>query len=169
MQSREVATEFTNGLTFVGLAIIPNDDHWAAQMTKQMSQELAHFGLLDVLAVKPAIQSETSTRRTDRHRGNGGDLVVLEAVVNEGRLPAGSPRTPDRWNQEVAGFVNQSDMGTQPRRVFLCAANPAASRLQWPPHSAAWRAARVFGRSTSKREGVGPHGRDGSERRTGDE
>lgn len=119
MQSREAATEFADGFAFVGFAIVPDDDDWPAQMAKHMSQELAHLGLLNILAVKLAIQSEPSARRTDGHRGNGGDLVVLVAIVNDGRLPTGSPRTTDRRNQEVTGFVNKGNMGTQPRRVFF--------------------------------------------------
>lgn len=88
-------------------------------MTKQMAEELANLGLLDVLAVKLAIQPKASARGADRHRRDGGDLVVLVAVSDDGSLPTRSPRTPDRWNQEVSGFVDKGDIGTQPRRVFF--------------------------------------------------
>ncbi len=88
-------------------------------MTQQMAQELADLELLDVLAVEPAIQSQTVTGGTNRQRRNGGYLVVLVAVADEGGLPARAPGAADWRNQKVPRFVNKGDMGTQPRRVFF--------------------------------------------------
>jgi hypothetical protein len=119
MNARELATELADGFAFVRLAVVPDDDDPAAQVTEQMTEELAHLGLLDVLAVKLAIQSEPSAGRTDRHRGDGRNSVMLVAVSNDRGLPARSPRTADRRDQEIPGFVNKGDMGTQPRCVFF--------------------------------------------------
>jgi hypothetical protein len=119
VKSRKAATEVADRFAFVRFAVVPNHDDVAAQMTKQVAQELAHFGLLDVLAVQLTIQPKPATRGTDGNRGNGGDLVVLVGVSDAGSLPARSPGTPDRRNQEEAGFVDEGEMGAQPRGVFF--------------------------------------------------
>ena len=91
----------------------------ATQMTEQMAQELAHLGLLNVLTVEPAIQSQTTASGTDGDCGNGGNLVVFVGVSDMGSLPAWSPGTANRRNQEEAGFAEEGDMGAQPRGVFF--------------------------------------------------
>ena len=118
-KSREATTERADGFAFVGFAIVPDHDDLAAQMMKQMAQESANLGLLDVLTVELAIQPKTSPRGADRQRGNGRELVVLVGVSNAGSLAARSPGTADRRDQEISGFVDKSEMGTQPGRVFF--------------------------------------------------
>lgn len=117
VNSRELATEFADRFTLVRLAVVPDHNDLATQVTKQMAEELTPLGWRDVLAVKPAIQSETAARGADRHRGDGGDLVVLVAVSDDRSLSARSPRTTNRRDQQVSGFVDKGDIGTQPRRV----------------------------------------------------
>lgn len=119
MNSWEATTELANRFTLVGLPIVPYHDDMAAQMAKQVAEELADLGLLNILAVKLAIQPKPSARGADGHGGNSRDLVVLVRVVDDGSLPAWSPGTADRRDQEISGFVNEGDMGTQPRRVFF--------------------------------------------------
>jgi len=119
MKPREGATEFADGFALVGFTIVPNNDDMATQMTEQMAYKPAHLSLLDVLAVELAIQSEPPARWTDRYRRDGRDLIVLVAVPDEGSLSARPPRATDWRDQEIAGFVDENDMGTQPRRVFF--------------------------------------------------
>lgn len=119
VDSREATTELANGFALVGFSIVPYHDDMPAQMTKQVAEELADLGLLNILAVKLAIQPKPSARGADGHGGNSRDLVVLVRVVDDGSLAARPPGTADRRDQEIPGFVNKGDMGTQPRRVFF--------------------------------------------------
>ena len=119
MKPWETATELADGFAFVGLAVVPERDDRTAQMTEQVAQKVADLRLLDVLTMELAIQSEPAARGADRDRRDGGDLVVLVGIPDARSLAARCPRTTNRRDQEVAGFVDKGDMGTQPRRVFF--------------------------------------------------
>lgn len=103
----------------MGSAIVPDHDDRTAQMTKQVAKKPANLSLLDVLTVQLAIQSKTTTRGTDRHGGDRGDLVVFVRVSDERSHSANSPGTADGRNQEISGFVNKREVGIQPRRFFF--------------------------------------------------
>lgn len=157
---REATTELTNGFTLVGFPVVPYHDDMPAQMAKQVAEELADLGLLNILAVKLAIQPKPSSRGTDGHGGNSRDLVVLVRVMDDGSLPTRPPRTADRRDQEVSGFINKGDMGTQPRRPFfmrgqsrcfhasIAASSRCVARFSgfWQVHSSAWRSRPTWSR-----------------------
>ncbi len=71
VEPREPTAEHADRLALVGLAVVPDHDDVATQVTEQMAQEPADLGLLNVLAVKPAVQPQPTTRGADGHRGNG--------------------------------------------------------------------------------------------------
>lgn len=119
VQAREAAAQGADGFALVGFAIVPDHEEVAAKVPQQMTQEMADFGLLDVLAMKLGIQPEPAALRADRHRGNARDPVVLVDVADQRRLSTRAPRAADRRNQQESGFVDESDMGAQPRRFFL--------------------------------------------------
>ena len=58
VKSRKAATELADDFALVRFAVVPDDDDMTPEMAKQMTQELANLGLLDVLAVEPTIQSK---------------------------------------------------------------------------------------------------------------
>jgi hypothetical protein len=118
-QPRETTTEFADGFAFMGFAIVPYHDHRAAQMTQYVAQEFTHFGLLDVLAMQAEVQADTSAMRADRQGGDGGNLVVFVAVAGQRRPTARAPGAPNGRNQEEAGFVDESEVGAQPRGFFF--------------------------------------------------
>ena len=91
------------------------------QVPQQMTQELADRELPDVVHVKPVVQSEVLAPRTDRDPGDHGQLVALVAVPVDRRLPARSPGPQQGWNQEESGFVDEDEVGTQPRGLFFFA------------------------------------------------
>lgn len=127
-QSREAATQRTDRFALVRFAVVPEDDHMATQVPKQMAQKVANFGLLDILTMKPGIQPEPATPRADRHRGNGRDPVVFIDVADHRRLTPRPPGAADRRNQQESGFVEERKMGAQPGRFFLMRGQ--ASRFQ---------------------------------------
>ena len=106
-------------------------------MPEQVLKKLTDLGLLDVLAVQLEVQADTPALRTDRERRDGGDPVVLVAVLGAWGLAARSPGAPYRRNQEEPGFVDKGDMGAQPRGVFFmrgqsrCFHSAMASSLRW--------------------------------------
>lgn len=101
------------------LAVVPEHHHRAAQVPQQMAEEVARIGGADVGAVEPEVESAPVPARTERQPGDHGHAVVALPVVEERRLPARRPRPPHRRDQEEARFVDEDEVGTQPRGVFF--------------------------------------------------
>ena len=119
VEARVSAAEVPDRLALVRLAVVPDDDEVAPQMPEQVPEELASLCLLDVLAMQLEIQADAPAVGADGERRDGGDLVVFVVVLGDRGLATRPPGTADRGDQEEAGFVDESDMGAQPRGVFF--------------------------------------------------
>lgn len=128
VQSWKAATQRADRLALVRFTVVPEDKQVATKVPKQVTQKVADLGLPDVLAMKLGIQPEPAAPWADRHGGNGRDPVVLVDVPNYRRLATRPPGTANRRDQQEPGFVEESEMGAQPRRFFLMRGQ--ASRFQ---------------------------------------
>jgi len=119
MKATVATTELSDRFALVRLAIVPHDDEVAAEVAEQVAQELAGLGLLDVLTMQLEIQADAPAVGTDGEGRDGRNLVVLVVIPGPRGLAARPPGSPNRGDQQEAGFVDEGDMGPQPRGVFF--------------------------------------------------
>jgi len=119
VQTRKTSRQPVHGIPLVDLGIVQQHDQMPMQVTQQLTQEGADFRAMDVDRVQMAVQPKASALGTDRDAGNGRNPVVAQDVVVDGRLTTRAPGLAHRWNQQEPGFVDEDDMGCQPRGVFF--------------------------------------------------
>jgi hypothetical protein len=119
MKSRRPVQELPHRLAPMGIEIIQEDDQVAADLAQKMTEERRHFFSLDVILIQMAVQRAPITLMTDGNPGNGRDAVMAITMTDDGRSPHGTPRFPHGGDQKEARFVDENDMGRQPRGVFF--------------------------------------------------
>ena len=119
VQSRESATDFSNPFSFVNAGVVPDHDDVPAEVAQQVSEEFAHLVVPDVLRVALEVQTDAPAAGRNGYSRDHGDAIMPVAMMNDGRLPAGSPGLSHRGDQEEARLVDEDDVGTQPRSVFF--------------------------------------------------
>ncbi len=127
MQPRELAADFPNPFSFVNAGVVPDHDDVPAEVAQQVSEEFAHLVVLDVLRVALEVQADAPTPGRNGEARDHGDAIMPVAMMNDGRLAARSPGLSHRGDQEEARLVDEDDVGTQPRSVFLPGASSCAS------------------------------------------
>lgn len=119
MKPSMTGLELGESLAPVDGSPVEKDDDGAAQVAQQMPEEAAHVQQFDVVLVESVVQAEALTLWADRDGGYGGHPVAPEAMHNK-RCPAAGGPGPDNGGQhQEAGFVEEDDMGAQPRGVFF--------------------------------------------------
>jgi len=119
MEPSMTGLELGEGFAPVDGSPIKKDDDGAAQVAQQMPEEAAHVRQFDVVLVEPVVQAEVLTLWADRDGRDGGHPVAPEAM-HEKRCPAaGGPGSDNGGQHQEAGFVEEDDMGAQPRGVFF--------------------------------------------------
>lgn len=114
-----LAAERADGITAVNLPIVPDDDHWSAQVAQQVSQEGTDLLMLDVLGMEAPIEPQPLAPRAHRHAGDDRDLVAAIAMPDDRRLATRGPGPAHGRNQQEARLVDEDEMGAQPRSVFF--------------------------------------------------
>ncbi len=119
MQPGEPAADIPNRFSFVNAGVVPDDKDVPAKVTQQVPEEFADLVVSDVLRVTPEVQANAPTPGSNGDARNHGDAIMPVAMMNDGRLTAGSPGLSHRGDQEEARLVDEDDVGTQPRSVFF--------------------------------------------------
>lgn len=119
VQTGKTIAEVTQRLPFVDGAVVQQDDDVTSKVPQQSPQEDTNLFLLDVRLEKETIQAEAATRGAHRHAGDGGDLVVAVAIAAHRRLAARRPRLANVGDQQEPRFVDEDEIGAQPRGVFF--------------------------------------------------
>ncbi len=127
MQPREPATDFPNPFSLVNGGVIPDHDDLPAEVAQQVPEELADLAVPDVRRVALEVQADAPTPGSKRDTRDHGDAIMPVAMMNDGRPTARSPGLSHRGDQEEARLVDEDDVGTQPRSVFLHEASSFAS------------------------------------------
>jgi len=143
VQPWERATEGANDLATVDAAVVPQDEHRPPQMTEQVAEEGTDLGVVDVGGVELVVEAHVLAPRTDRHAGDDGDLVVPLPEAQKRRLPPRRPGLADTGDQQEARFVEEDEVGTQPRSVFFTRGH--SRRFQWAMRASSRSSARVSG------------------------
>jgi len=119
MEPRKPMGQVTDRLSLVNAGIVQKHDDVAVQVSKQMMQEFADFGVPDILFMKMTIQPQVFPFRADRNTRNRRDFVVPVAVTMNGSPASGCPGFAQVWDQQESGFVNKDKVGAQPCGVFF--------------------------------------------------
>jgi hypothetical protein len=135
--------EGADGITAVNLAVVPDDDHGPAQVAQQVPKKVTHLCVLDVLGMEAPIEAHAPAPRADRDAGDDRDLVPSIAMPDDRRLAARRPGPPHGRNQQEARFVDEDEMGAQPRSVFFTRGQ--ASRFHCSMAASSRSRARVWG------------------------
>jgi hypothetical protein len=119
MKARMPDQEAADVIAFVNLAVVPEKDHVAGQMPKQVTQKGADFRAADVHAMELIVEGDPMALRADRQSGNQRHLAMLIAVSGDRRLSPRRPGAADRSDQQEAGFVQEDEVGAQVQRPFF--------------------------------------------------
>jgi hypothetical protein len=103
----------------VDAAVVPEDDDRPAQMTQQVPKKLAHLRLADVGPVHAVVEAEPMAARTHGDAGDHREAIVSLPKAQQRSVPTRRPGLADARDQEEAGFVDEDEVGAQPRGVFF--------------------------------------------------
>ena len=123
VESRKRVAEVVNQWPSMDAPVVPEHDHRPAQVAEHVPEEGADLGGPDVRAVELVVETQTAPARADGQAGDHGDLVVSLPEPEEGGLPPRRPGLADARDQEEAGFVDEDEVGAQPRGVFFTRAH----------------------------------------------
>jgi len=115
----EEAAHRTDRIPFVNASVVPHQHDRPAEMAEQLAQEGADLGVLDVLRMEGVVEAQATAAGTHRDARDDGDSIAPLPVIEQRRAPARRPRLADARNQEEARFVDEDEVGTQPRGFFL--------------------------------------------------
>jgi len=91
----------------------------APKVMENLTEKCRYFILSNVIPEEQAIETEAVSLRADGDPRDDGDAVVGKMVMNNGRLAYGGPGTPHAGGQHEARFVDENQVGAQPRGVFF--------------------------------------------------
>lgn len=120
MQARHPLEERAHEGAAVDVGAIKQHDHGAAKMTKQVAQERHDVGRVEVLVQLAAeVEPAPTPVGAEREGGKDRDAVVLLPVAQQRGLAAWSPGAPHARRQLESRFVQEDEVGAQPRGVFF--------------------------------------------------
>lgn len=119
VKSLRSAQEFAHRLAPMGIEIVQKNDQVAADLAQKMAEERRDFFPLDVVLIKMAVKRASVALMTDSNPGNGRYAVMTIPMMDERRLAHRAPCLSNRGDQQEARFVEENDMGCQPRGVFF--------------------------------------------------
>ena len=119
VEAGRAAEQLLYGLAAVNPAIVQQHDEMAGDLAQQGAKEGRDLLALDIVLVQLAVQRTSEAPGADGDARDGRDAVVRIPVPHDRRLAHWAPRLPDRRDQEEARFVDEDDVGAQPRGVFF--------------------------------------------------
>lgn len=119
VETRVAAAQFANRRALVDRSIVEDGNHVASQMTQHVTEEVAHLGLADVVAVAAEVESHPTADRADRQSRDHRETIVPVVVGNLRGLSAGRPGPPKVRNQEEPRFVDEDEVRLPALGVFF--------------------------------------------------
>jgi len=144
MESGRAAEQVLDRLPTMNAAIVEQHDEVARDLPQQGAEEARNLVALDIVLVELAVQRTATAPWADGDARDGGDAVVRVPVADDGGLAHRPPRLPDGGDQEEARFVDEDEVGAQPRDVFFTRGQTERFHAVMPASS----------RSTARRSGV---------------
>ena len=118
-ESRMTREQVVNRAALVDLPVVEEGDDVSPQMAQHISQEAADHVAVDIRVEQLTVQPQAPTLRADGDSGDGRDPIVAVDVTVKRRLAARAPGLAHRGDQQKARFVEEEQVGPQPRGVFF--------------------------------------------------
>ena len=103
----------------MGGGVVEKHDHRAAQVAKQVAEENTNLLLPDVAEPKLIIEAEMFSLGTDGDSRDDGDSVSPIPMAQNRSLAPRGPGLDHVGDQQEPGFVDEDEVGAQPRSVFF--------------------------------------------------
>lgn len=143
MEAGIAAAQLANRLPFVDRGIVEDGDHVASEVTQHVSEERAHLGLANVVAMATEVETHPAVHRADRQARDDREAVVPVVEGDPRSLSARGPGPPKGRDQEKPRFVDEDEVRLPACGVFFTAGQ--RTRFQ--------RAMRSSSRSSARRSG----------------
>jgi len=108
-----------NRAALVNLSVVEQSHDRSAQMAQDIPQEPANHVTVYIRVEQLTVQSQAASLRTDGNSGDRRDPVMAVDMAVKGRLAARAPGLAHRGDQQKARFVEEEQVGPQPRGVFF--------------------------------------------------
>jgi hypothetical protein len=144
VEAGRAAEQLLHGVPAVDPAVVQQHDEVAGDLAQQVTEKRRDLLALDIVLIQLAVQRTPEALGADGDARDGRDAVVRVPMADDRRLAHRAPRLADRGDQEEARFVDEDEVGAQPRGVFF-------TRGQADCFHAAMAAS---SRSTARRSGV---------------
>ena len=115
----EASAQIADQIAFVPSCTVPDKDDVATEVSEELEDEVADLRLTNIVEVELVVEAEPMAQRADRNGRDDRDFVVTVGVAMDGGLAARSPSPAEVRNHQEAGFVDEYDVGAQPRSVFF--------------------------------------------------
>ncbi len=119
MKARKTIPQDPDRFPLVDRSVVPEQEDRTSQMTQEITQELAHLGVLDVLRMQMEVESKATTAWADRDPGDDGDPVSPLPMANHRGASTWGPGLVDTRSHEETRLVDEDEVGTHPRGFFL--------------------------------------------------
>lgn len=119
MEARIAAAQIANRLSFVDRGIVEDGDHVASEVTQHVTEERAHLGLADVVAMATEVEAHPAAHWADRQSRDDRQTVVPVVVGDRRCLSARRPGPPKGRDQEEPRLVDEEEMRLPARGVFF--------------------------------------------------
>ena len=137
MEASLSCQKLLDDLAPMDFATIPNDEHIASQVTRQLAQESNDLQARDIVGMESRIKPKPTTSGRDGQDANDRYFVTPIAVSQNRRLTHGRPCPTDVGNQQKPALVEKSQMGPKSFGLFLYGAKPASSIAEFSPRPVA--------------------------------
>lgn len=98
----------------------PHDHDGASKLSQQSPQEVDRLRSFDRLAMQPPRKPQPTPTRADGDRSDRREAPVRTEPMAQDRREAGrGPGATQQRTLQNAGFVDENQVGVQPRRFFL--------------------------------------------------
>lgn len=104
----------------VNLAVVPENQHVARQVPEQRPEKGAGIRRPNVVGRELEVEATATADRAEREPRNDRHALMALPMPEQRRVAARRPGPADRRDQEEARFVDEDEVGPQPRGVFFC-------------------------------------------------
>ena len=131
VQTGMLFQELLDAGSLMGVGAVPEEDHVAAQVFEQLTEEGHDLPGADVLLrMEPCVEGDALVLRGQGDGGDGRDFIPVLGAAKERRPPSRGPGPAHGRKQQESALIHKGQMGPKPFGVFLYAASDTASRTQ---------------------------------------